>query len=110
MVWDGFCAKGTTQLAILDGSQDSSKYMYTLSEYLLRLIDLNTAEIAFFNTMERLVTLQGETKTFFSEQNISVMEGPAKSPDLNPTENIWGILVRVVYRNGIALATVYVLS
>uniref|UniRef100_A0A672Z0X9 Tc1-like transposase DDE domain-containing protein n=1 Tax=Sphaeramia orbicularis TaxID=375764 RepID=A0A672Z0X9_9TELE len=46
------------------------------------------------------------TKDFFRENNITLLDHPACSPDLNPIENIWGWMAREVYKNGHQFQTV----
>ena len=39
-------------------------------------------------------------KGFFSDNNIAILPWPSKSPDVNPIENVWGLLSRRVYAEG----------
>ena len=54
----------------------------------------------FFQQDNASIHRAGDTMKWFEENNIEVLDWPALSPDLNPIENIWGILVRQVYKDG----------
>jgi transposase len=47
-----------------------------------------------------------ETKEWLKTKNINTLNWPAISPDLNPIENVWGILTRKLFANGKQFRTV----
>ena len=40
------------------------------------------------------------TKKYLLEQKIRLLDHPACSPDLNPIENLWELIVAKVYEDG----------
>ena len=40
------------------------------------------------------------TRSWLSEQSISNLLWPPKSPDINIIENVWGVMARMVYARG----------
>jgi transposase len=100
MVWGAFCAHGTSELVILEGTQDSERYVATLSEHLLPFIDRVYGRECIFQQDNASIHASRATKSFLQEENVELMSWPAKSPDLNPIEDMWGVLARAVYLSG----------
>jgi transposase len=100
MVWAAFGYKGVTDIVFIDGRMNSGKYQELLRLQLLPVAHNIGGQNWIFQQDNASIHCSRSTKNWFSVQNIRILDWPSRSPDLNPIENLWGIIVRDIYKNG----------
>lgn len=96
MLWGCFSSQGSFSLYQTKTKMDAKVYCRVLSDTFKDSYQLNNAILLQDRAPPHTAK---HTKNWLKAHKIRVIHIPARSPDLNPIEEIWGVLTLRVFRH-----------
>ena len=99
MVWGAFCVNGVLTLVKITAKMNSKAYQKVREDHLIPNASAIAGQNWTFQQDNASIHASRSTKAYLGSANISTFEWPACYSDLNPIENLWGIVSRRVYKD-----------
>ncbi len=95
MIWAAMSSAGVGPLCFLKSTVNAAIYQEILEHFMLPSTDklYGDADFIFQQDLAPAHTAKG-TKSWLNDHGVTVLDWPANSPELNPIENLWGIVKR----------------
>ncbi|KAI4884472.1 hypothetical protein NFI96_001274 [Prochilodus magdalenae] len=111
MVWGGISLEGRTALRVLArGSLTAIRYRDEILRPLVRPYAGAVGPGFLLMQDNARPHVAGACQQFLRDEGTEAMDWPARSPDLNPTEDIWDIMSRSIHQSHVAPQTVQELA
>ncbi len=97
MIWAAMSSAGVGPLCFLKSTVNAAIYQEILEHSMLPSADklYGDADFIFQQALAPALTAKG-TKSWLNYHGVTLLDWPANSPDLNPKENLWGIVKRKI--------------
>lgn len=98
-VWAWISARGPGVLRVIPGRFTAPVYRDILEQVMLPSVEAVYGDDFTFQHDNSPVHQARIINAFLDENNINVLPFPPKSPDLNPIENVWGLMLKIIHQH-----------